>query len=413
MFKDNFHLTYCTNIHSGEGWAEVHEKLRHFIPKIKARVVPDRAFGVGLRLSDRASVELLEGNNLNTFKEWLQINDCYVFTINGFPYGGFHDQVVKDQVHQPDWTTTERLDYTLRLFDILVELLPEGIDGGISTSPLSYKYWHMTTQKQDEVRRKSALHLAQVTEYLYRLKAKTGKQLHLDIEPEPDGMIENTQEVIRYFDEYLLPVGLDYLEKKLSISAEEAEECIKSYIQICYDVCHFAVVYEEPEHVFQQLTAKGISVGKIQISAALKMKITDDEEVKKGLAKALKPFAESTYLHQVVERSLNGTLRHYRDLPEALEQLNALNNAEWRTHYHVPVFLTSYGRFESTQKDIVKALQYVLQENLHPHLEVETYTWQVLPDDMQIGMTESITRELQWVKKILETSHESVPMNRG
>jgi hypothetical protein len=141
MLINEYHLTYCTNIHPGESWTETYNNLKQFIPKVKQEVSPDAPFGIGLRLSDKASSSLLEGNNLSVFKGWLEKNHCYVFTLNGFPFGGFHHQSVKDQVHQPDWTTQARLGYTLRLFDILAALLPEGIEGGISTSPLSYKYW--------------------------------------------------------------------------------------------------------------------------------------------------------------------------------------------------------------------------------------------------------------------------------
>ncbi len=147
------HLTYCTNIHSGESWPDHFEQLRRFIPAVKAEVSPDKPFGIGLRLSNLASLELSKAPALEAFRQWLKENDCYVFTMNGFPYGGFHHERVKDEVHTPDWSTAERAAYTSRLFRILAALLPEGMEGGISTSPLSYKFWHRLKKKRNPLRK--------------------------------------------------------------------------------------------------------------------------------------------------------------------------------------------------------------------------------------------------------------------
>ena len=131
------HLTYCTNIHAGENWKDHFEALKKNFPAIKEKISTHNSMGIGLRLSNEASTDLSHKENLNEFKKWLLEQDAYVFTMNGFPYGGFNHTRVKENVHTQDWTTKERVEYTLRLFDILKELLPEGMDGGISTSPMS------------------------------------------------------------------------------------------------------------------------------------------------------------------------------------------------------------------------------------------------------------------------------------
>ena len=399
MHKNGFHLTYCTNIHPGESWEETFSNLKKYIPKIKAEVSPDAPFGIGLRLSDKASKSILDGDNLLDFKSWLAANDCYVFTFNGFPFGGFHHQSVKDQVHYPDWTTRARLDYTLRLFDILSGLIPRGMDGGISTSPLSYKYWEAAENDKNEVLQRATLHMAKVAEKLYNIQQDKGRVLHLDIEPEPDGLIENTREVIDWYKEWLIPQGTKYLKEQLNISGAEAEACLKNHIRLCYDVCHFAIVYEKPREVFSLLEAEGIRIGKIQISAALKANLSESTEQRKSVRDALAPFVESTYLHQVVERSSKGKFAHYPDLPQALENLNSAGAVEWRTHFHVPVFLSNYGQLKSTQEDILEVFEYIKKKKITHHLEVETYTWEVLPDDIQLEIVDSIVRELQWVQK--------------
>jgi len=399
MIIDGLHLTYCTNIHPGESWEDTFENLRFHIPKIKQRLSPDGPLGIGLRLSNEASLELVKEDKINEFKAWMNANQAYTFTFNGFPYGGFHRQVVKDQVHHPDWTTTERRDYTLRLFDILKALLPEGMDGGISTSPLSYKFWHEGTDKLNEARKVATLHMVEVAVKLYQIKQQEGQLLHLDIEPEPDGLLENTQDVLDFYNHWLLPLGKGIFVKQFGLSEEEAASALKEHVRICYDVCHFAVVYEKPEEVFAAFHAQGIKIGKIQISAALKVELPKEEEERRRIESLLLPFAESTYLHQVVAREENGQLQAFNDLPQALETLRSTNAEEWRIHFHVPVFLDRYSHLSSTQEDILEVLSIIQSQHVAHHLEVETYTWEVLPEDVNLDLTHSIIRELQWVKE--------------
>src|SRR5690606_40523779 len=189
QINNNQHITYCTNVHPGKNWEETFLNLKKFVPQIKQAVSGDLPFGIGLRLSNLASEELGFGNNLLEFQNWLSTNNCYVFTMNGFPYGSFHNSVVKDQVHAPDWTTKKRLVYTKRLFEQLKHLLPNGMEGGISTSPISYKHWFDNEEAMNVAFEKGAIHLSEIAEQLYKIEQESGKYLHLDIEPEPDGLI--------------------------------------------------------------------------------------------------------------------------------------------------------------------------------------------------------------------------------
>ncbi len=402
--NDALHLTYCSNIHPGETWAEVKQNLETYLPALKQRLSPDAPFGIGLRLSDLASREILAEDHLQRFQSWLAEEDLYVFTINGFPYGGFHHQIVKDQVYAPDWSKPERLDYTLRLVDILSACLPAGMDGGISTVPLSYKpWWIADAAARDAVFTASTQQLAQLTAKLVLLKQKQDQQIHIDLEPEPDGLLENAGEVIAYFKDWLLPVGGAWLVKELGISQSQAEQHLLDHIQICYDTCHFAVEYEQPQQVFEQFSAAGIRIGKGQLSAALRIDLPRDVEKRQWVAAQLEAFAESTYLHQVIERRADGHLRQHRDLTQALSGFVTSDAEEWRTHFHVPIFIDRYLAFQSTQSDITSFLA-TLKNNLGcAHLEIETYTWDVLPPDMKLDMLTSIQREYEWVLKTLAT----------
>src|SRR5437868_14653482 len=133
------HLAYCTNIHRGETWPETFESLKTHTLAVRERVCPGKPYAIGLRLSNRAAHDLSDRARLLAFQRWLAENQCYVFTINGFPFGRFHGTRVKEQVYLPDWTTRERLEFTNRLFDLLAQLLPEEVEGSVSTVPCSFK----------------------------------------------------------------------------------------------------------------------------------------------------------------------------------------------------------------------------------------------------------------------------------
>lgn len=398
----NSHLTYCTNIHPGENWVAHFEQLQQFIPAIKARVSPEKPFGIGLRLSNTASLELSKEPALNTFKAWLKEHDCYVFTMNGFPYGGFHHTVVKDQVHTPDWTTPERVAYTMRLFRILAALLPDGVEGGISTSPLSYKLWHVRCEtERDAVMENATLNMLQVVQQLVSIHRSGGPFMHLDVEPEPDGMLENSAEYIRWFFDYLLPAAIPMLVDKFGFTEEEAAEKVKAHIQLCYDVCHFALVYESPAAVLDTMRQYGLRIGKLQISAALKAILPEGNIEREAIINAFRTFNEPTYLHQVIARTATGYL-HYPDLPQAISDADNVAVKEWRSHFHVPVFIDQYGLLSSTQTDIREVLQLQVKQPFTPHLEIETYTWDVLPADLKLPMDQSVSREMEWVLQQLE-----------
>jgi hypothetical protein len=388
MRVDNrFHLTYCTNAHPGETWPEVWTNLQRYLPKLKQSLSPEQPFGIGLRLADVASRELLQGDQLAALKAWLEAENLYVFTLNGFPYGNFHHQVVKDQVYAPDWSMVKRLEYTKRLVQILAELLPEGMEGSISTLPLSYKPWFFAhPEAMDRVFRSSTTALISLVMDLVKLQAQTGKLIHLGLEPEPDGLLENTQEVIAFFEHWLLPLGSAALGQH-----------IRNHLRVCYDTCHFAMEYEEPASALHQLQEAGIGISKIQLSSAVRIPIPAAFTERQAILQRLYPFAESTYLHQVIARQADGTLKQYRDLEQVLPEFLTTDAAEWRTHFHVPIFLQDYPLLQSTQDHLIATLAYLQAFPICNHLEIETYTWDVLPAEIKFDLAHSIQREYDWV----------------
>ncbi len=396
------HLTYCSNIHPGEKWEDHFGQLRTYLPGIKRKVSPDQPFGTGLRLSAKAANELIRPDVLEAFKNWLKQEDLYLFAINGFPYGSFHGERVKENVYAPDWSDERRLKYTLNLADILSELIPDYVDGGISTSPVSYKYWFDSEADCTDVMLKSVEKFSDVAWHLSQIENQKNRYIHLDIEPEPDCLLENGIETVSFFKQWLLPEGSNYLQRKHQLNKKDAREMLLRYIQVCYDTCHFAVEFEDPEQIINMFVSEGIGIGRTQISSALKVPLGDDPKRRETLKKHLTRFNEPVYLHQVVELRSDESYRQYRDLDQALKHIDNPEAVEWRIHFHVPVFLDRFGDLQSTRDHIKDSLPLIFEKTGCRHFEVETYTWDVLPDELKTDIGDSIVRELDWVLKEMQ-----------
>lgn len=393
----NANFTYCSNIHSGEEWEDHFEQIKKHLPELKSRLSPDSPFGVGLRLSAKAASQLKQEDKLDRFRNWLATEDLYLFTINGFPYGSFHGERVKDNVYAPDWTTSDRLNYTTDLIEILADLLPDGIDGGISTSPVSYKYWEKALDGADDIFAIATVNLARTAHRMHQVYEETGKEIHLDIEPEPDCLLENGAETIQFFRDWLFPKGSDFLNSEFGYSRSEAEAILKKHITVCYDTCHFALEFENAETAIDAFKNEGIRIGKTQVSSALKVDWTRPGISTQNVLSRLKTFDEPVYLHQVIELRKDESLQQYRDLPEAIKQFDEAVVQEWRIHFHVPLFLDEFGELHSTRDHIEDALPHLLQNTSCRHYEIETYTWEVLPDKFKSDLTDSIEREYRWM----------------
>ncbi len=386
------HLTYCTNIHAGEPLAEMMASLAKHLPTIKAQVSPHQPFGVGLRIGNSAAQSLRHPAALQGLKNLLRDAGCYCFTLNGFPYGAFHGQVVKENAYAPDWSEPLRLDYTNHLADVLSALLPDGQDGSISTVPGTFKPW--LEGRRDAITE----HLIQHVAYLVALKNKTGQRIALALEPEPECQLETIAEAVQFFNEHLFCSRASVrLAGLTGLSTAQAEGAMRRHIGLCYDVCHAAVEFEDARSSIELLRAQGIQIGKLQISSALRLACADEQNLEH-----LAAFAEPVYLHQVVQRQA-GALTRFADLPQALAQAKGPGKAglgaEWRVHFHVPVFLERMQHFDTTQAFLKDILALHRAQPISRHLEVETYTWNVLPEEYRkLDLSSAIAREINWVK---------------
>jgi len=386
--RDLGHLTYCTNIHAGETLEEVMASLARHLPAVKALVAGAQPFGVGLRLGYAAANSLRDAAAMARLKRFLAEGGYYVFTINGFPYGAFHGRAVKEDAYKPDWSDPARLAYTDLLADILGELLPAGQDGSVSTVPCTFKPWAEG--------RLAAIseHLIRHVSHLVGITARTGQTISLALEPEPCCYLETIEETTAFFKERLFSRdGVGRLAALTGLPTALAEAAMRRHIGVCYDVCHAAVEFEDPLASIARLRAAGILIGKLQLSSALKVAKLDAES-----ARHLAAFAEPVYLHQAVQRS-NGSLARFVDLPQALAAGGAVAGAELRVHFHVPLFLEQMEHFGTTQAFLAEILALHRAAPISRHLEVETYTWDVLPPSYRSAdLSSAIARELNWVK---------------
>jgi hypothetical protein len=372
QLSPDLHLAYCTNIHRGDDWAETLASLEKYTLAVRERVSPDRLYAIGLRLSDLASRQLSEPAALDHFRRWLQQHRCYVFTINGFPFGQFHGTKVKERVYRPDWTQPDRLAYTIRLFDLLAQLVPEGVEGSVSTLPGSFKEFITGEAQKGQIRE----HLWQCIDHIERCAARHGRKLHLGLEPEPLGLFETSAETVRFFQEMEMH--------------RPGDARLRTFLGVNYDTCHLAVEYEEPGDVVAAFQKAGIRISKIHLSSALQ--VMPDAETREWLRR----FADDTYLHQVVARTRDGALRRDRDLDVALAQ--AANDLEWRIHFHVPLHATTLQHGQTTAAHLLGLFDLLAkQPALCSHLEMETYTWEVMPAELRARtVVDQLVREYEW-----------------
>jgi sugar phosphate isomerase/epimerase len=381
-------LTYCTNVHPGETLPAVRALLKRHVLAVKHAVAPQQAFGVGLRLAAAAADALADAAELARFKAELEADGLYCFTLNGFPYGAFHATRVKERVYLPDWQAPERVRYTQVLARVLGELLPLGVNGSISTVPGCFK----PNVEGPDAERNMANAMIDVVAVLVDIARSHGRHIALALEPEPECFLETTEEALQFFEAHLFSrEARQRLVDVADVEPTEAERTLRRHLGVCLDTCHASVEFESPLEAWRKLQAAGIVVPKVQISAGLRLAEATPERLE-----ALRAFSDGVYLHQTVVKS-GGSLHRYLDLPEALAAPSAAG-AEWRVHFHVPIFLRELGVFESTQADLVPLLSELATVSDCPHLEVETYTWDVLPEEFRnVPIEEAIARELRFV----------------
>jgi hypothetical protein len=378
--------------------------LEVHVAHVKALVCPSAPFGVGLRLSAAAASGILRDRGGRPIEDLLSEHDLYVYTINGFPYGAFHQAPVKHEVYRPDWTDESRLVYTIELADLLARILRNDLVayGSISTVPVGWRH----DLGEDQAVDAATDHLLRCAAHLSRLRLRTGREIVVALEPEPGCLLETTADAAAFFENRLFCANARSRFSRLTgLGNDQAEDDLRRHLGVCLDACHAAVQFEEAQESVAVLRRAGVRIAKVQLSTGLSIR-----EFNETTLEALRAFDDGVYLHQVVEMtgdcSAAGSAKdlraRYDDLPQAIARLSDARRLvppqEWRVHFHVPIFREALGRFENTQPFLRDLLALHRREPVSDHLEVETYTWEVIPAGLRGGsVAEDVAKELTWV----------------
>jgi hypothetical protein len=387
------HLSYSTLVHPGDNWEQMSHSLRTFVPQVKARVSPNQSFGLSLRLAAPSAEMLVKDSAArDALKRFLAENDLYLYTVNAFPYGAFKDTIVKEQVYEPDWRSEERTQYTINVADILADVAPASLAPSIQSAPLGFK----PRVTGPDVVASYTEHVLRVVAHLVGIEARTGKTVTLALEPEPHCFLETTDETIAYFKDHLYSGrSAERLAKLASIPISDAIGALRRHLGIVFDIGHQAVGFEDIPESLQKLVDAGVPILKLQEVAAMHMPQVTDETIE-----ALQRFAKTVYLSQTVEKK-DGKITKFLNLEDAFAARKANPGPrEWRTHFHVPVFLDDLGgAFGTTRFALEAALKMHKEKPLSGQLEIETYTWDVLPDHLKTGdIVDYVCREIEWVR---------------
>lgn len=385
---------YCTNIHAGIDLAAILQNLEKYSLPVRELAFPGKSLGVGLWIPNEAANDLTE-SNCERLRETLHRLHLDPYTINGFPFGNFHQPVVKHKVYLPTWADSQRESFTQKLASILHRLLPENAVGSISTLPLGWGVSedelaatkNLAANKFDsELAIASGRHLRSMSEFLRQLESDTGRRIVVAIEPEPGCMLDTSEDICNFFDRHL------------------SDETNRRYITVCHDICHAAVMNEPQNAVIERYIRNGLTIGKVQVSSAIEVRWDElDTETGKAALNQLHQFAEDRYLHQTGVVSAEGHFRLVDDLPSLLaETPSKPNDLRWRIHFHVPIFLEQFGYLSATRPDVLScltSLSKIPAAQRINHLEVETYAWSVLPESMRDrSLAQSIASELIWLE---------------
>jgi hypothetical protein len=388
------HLSYATLVHPGDNWEMMEQSLRTYVPKVKARVSPNEPFGLSLRLAALSAELLVKDKKAREgLKRFMAENDLYLYTVNAFPYGAFKaDTIVKEQVYEPDWRSEERTQYTINVADVIADVAPEGVPASIQTAPLGFK----PRVTGPDVVTSYTEHVLRVVAHLVGIEKRTGKTVSLALEPEPRCFLETTDETIDYFRDHLYTgPSAERLAKLADIPISDAIVALRRHLGIVFDIGHQAVGFEDIPVSLQKLVDAGVPILKLQEVAAMHMPHVTDETIE-----ALQRFAKTVYLSQTVEKK-DGKITKFLNLEDAFAAYKTdPGPREWRTHFHVPVFLDDLGgAFGTTRFALEQALKMHKEKPLSGQLEIETYTWDVLPDHLKTGdIVDYVCREIEWVR---------------
>ncbi len=390
-------LAYCLNLHGADDFAGVLRGMDAITLPLRDRLAGDGLFGVGMYFPAAIATHLDSAQGAADraqLRAYLQRERLDPFTFNAFPFGGFHADGLKQSVFAPTWFEDERLQYTLAVGRLAAELNgPHAGHVSISTHPGRFGPWEGAQFAE------ACARLEQVVMAFAEIESQGGARLRLALEAEPRavaGDMASLGELLNSIREALEP----------RVGAER----IAAHLGACLDTCHASVEFESAAQAVSSVSV--LPLGKVQVSSAIRLRDPGSQPLAR---RELFALDEPRYLHQTT--GMRGTeFLRATDLPEVEAACADPNSAwltcdEWRTHFHVPIDLQRLegNGLETTRDHALETLQELLA---HPelwgapqlHVEIETYTWDILPKSAGGGadLVQGLEREYRPVLQVLE-----------
>ncbi len=364
------HLAYCSNVHAAEDAAGIVAQLGRFAAPVRERLGASR-LGIGLWLAADAARELrADPDALGALRDALDEGELEVVTFNAFPYRGFHAPVVKEAVLPPglDRRGARRLHPRCRgaLRRAPARRHRRGV--GLDDAARLARGWSDADAAAARER------FAGLAGQLADLERTTGRTIRVGIEPEPSCVVETIDEAV----------------DALSVSTRTGSAWRST-----------PAITRSPSTIRPMRWMRSSAPACGSSSASSRAPCAPRRRGSAAGRRRLEEFVEPRFLHQTREpRSSPGQVHGTDDLPEALAG-GLPAEREWRVHFHVPVH---EGGPETTQAELqawMAALVGRPAARVH-HLEIETYTWTVLPEDRRPvgegGLIDGLTREVAWTR---------------
>ncbi len=388
------HITHAGVIKPVTSFADIQTTIQGSLAPINQAISDDSPIGVSVRLSQAALAD--DALTAESLRAVLEANGLALHGISAVSIGGG----AKEQVHQPDWRTEERLGFMFPATNLAAEFATPEQEIGITTNALSYRRWVDVDMPGNWAA--LTLNVIRMVQHLAGIRDRTGVTLHIDLEPEPGSVLRDTADVVTFFRQWLLPRGGAMLSDRVSLGEASAAELILRHVRVALDTAHAAVVWDDAATSLDAFAETGIQIGRLQVSSALEVEVPSDPESQTVFTEHLATFASPTLLQQVVAQQDGEIVRRYDDLPDAMAMVAESAGQTWRIHTHAPLIADRYGGFASTRQDTAAWLREIAARGIDVGMiELRSANWDVVPHDDRGPLESMIMREAEWVREQL------------
>ncbi|MCZ6596743.1 MAG: metabolite traffic protein EboE [Planctomycetota bacterium] len=414
-------LAYCLNLHPAEDLDGVLRGVREITLPLADELDPARDegdFGLGAYLPGKV-VLAMEGDDAEdraAYVGFVAANGLDPFTYNAFPIGGFHHAGLKQGVFRPTWMETERQLFTWNVARVAADAWKACGARSRHVSISTHTGMYAADVGGPADLDACADGLARMARTLAEIEQASGCRIVLSLEPEP-GSNAGDARALAGFHERIRARAREVL-------GAGSDTVLRRHLGTCLDACHAAVAFEHPQEAFLDATADGTPLGKLQFTSAISLRHPDGNDAGR---ERLFGLEEPVYLHQVTGRR-GGDVAQAADLPEArrLWKSGAVGwrgCEEWRCHFHVPVDMGDLGDLGdgdrsgpagglgTTRAVADEILAVALSDperwgTEELHVEIETYTWDVLPSEVRgtDSLVAGLAREYRHVLERMEAA---------